>query len=415
MKFLASIQTYNQAIMITPEQYASLERRIIASVDDRAEELIAISRDIHAHPELMWNEHYAVKTLTAALTADGFEVEHNTGGLDTAFMARTHGTEPNGPMIGIIAEYDALPEIGHACGHNLIATSALGAGFALNSVMSELPGTVAVIGTPAEEGGGGKMIMRDKGVFKGVDAVMMTHMAMENVTKPVFLAVGAVEIVMHGRASHAAAAPEAGINALDAIIQTFNGINALRQHIRSDSRIHGVITNGGAAANIVPELAVASFACRALDAPYADLLVKKLRLVAEGAALATGATLEFKHRISVEHVQSNDVMARLFGNRLKQFGRESAERQKDGPASTDMGPLSHHVPAIHPLVQIVDLPTAWHTPDFRDAAYSDRGQQGMLVAAKAMALTTLDLLVKPGLLDTVKAEFEAYIKATKLV
>ena len=396
-------------MIITPEQYASLEKRIIAAVDASAQELIAISRDIHAHPELMWKEHYAVKILTQKLMTEGFEVEHQPGGLETAFVARTHGMNADGPTIGIIAEYDALPEIGHACGHNLIATSALGAGLALQRVMGELPGTVAVFGTPAEEGGGGKMVMRDAGVFAGVDAVMMTHMAMETVTKPIFLAVGGVEIVMHGKASHAAAAPEAGINALDAIIQTFNGINALRQHIRSDARIHGIITNGGAAANIVPELAVASFACRALDAAYARALVQKLRAVAEGAALATGATLEFKHRGVIEHVQSNDVMARLYGERMKQFGIEPAIHQKDGPASTDMGPLSHHLPAIHPLVQIADLPTAWHTPAFRDAAFSDRGQRGMLLAAKAMALTTLDLLVKPGLLDSVKAEFAEYI------
>ena len=385
-------------------EYQAIEREILDAIDAEHAAIVAISRDIHAHPELMFEERYALTTLTRALSDRQFEVQRGVGGLETAFMA-VAGANP-GPTIAFIAEYDALPGLGHACGHNLIATSALAAGLALNRVIDRLPGQIAVIGTPAEEGGGGKVTMRDAGVFRNVDAVMMTHMAMENATKPVFLAVSAIEIAFHGRASHAAAAPEAGINALDAVIAFFNGMNALRQHVRQDARMHGIITNGGQAANIVPEFASARFICRARDTAYVRELVARARAVAEAAALSTGATLEFTTKGVLEHVASNMVMADVYGEKLSKLGLTHTEAQQDGPASTDMGALSHAVPAIHPLVQIVDFPVAWHTPEFRDAAFSDRGQEGMRIAAKAMALTALDLFVRPGMLDAVKAEFD---------
>ena len=388
---------------LTDAEYAGLVGEIVAAVDADHAEMVALSRDIHAHPEIMFEERYAAAALTAALAERGFEVQRAAGGLETAFVSLSG---PNaGPTIAFIAEYDALPGIGHACGHNLIATSALAAGFALNRVIDRLPGQIAVIGTPAEEGGGGKVKMRDAGVFAGIDAVMMTHMAMETVTRPVFLAVASIEIAYHGKASHAAAAPEAGINALDAIIQFFNGMNALRQHVRADARMHGIILNGGQAANIVPEYASARFIVRARDTVYVRELARKARACAEAAALATGARLEFTTAEPLEHVASNGVMADLYREKLRGLGWSSTEIQQDGPASTDMGALSHAVPAIHPLLQIADFPVAWHTPEFREAAWSDRGQEGMRVAAKAMALTALDLLVKPGLLDAVKAEF----------
>jgi amidohydrolase len=384
-------------------EYAALKDEILAAIDDNHAGMVAISRDIHAHPEIMFEERYAAAKLTSALAEHGFEVQRGSGGLETAFFAQSGANA--GPTIGFVAEYDALPGIGHACGHNLIATSALAAGFALNRVIERLPGQIAVIGTPAEEGGGGKVTMRDAGVFDHVDAVLMTHMAMETVTRPVFLAVASIEIAFHGKASHAAAAPEAGINALDAVIQFFNGMNALRQHVRSDARMHGIILNGGQAANIVPEFASAKYVVRARDTAYVRELVLRARACAEAAALATGAWLEFKASAPLEHVASNGVMADLYGEKLRSLGWTPTEIQKDGPASTDMGALSHAVPAIHPLVQIADFPVAWHTPEFREAAGSDRGQEGMRVAAKAMALTALDLLVKPGLLDAVKSEF----------
>ncbi len=388
---------------MTDVEYAALEREILAAIDSDHAEMVALSRDIHAHPEIMFEERYAAAALATALAARGFEVQRGAGGLETAFSAVTGANA--GPTIAFIAEYDALPGIGHACGHNLIATSALAAGFALNRVIDRLPGQIAVIGTPAEEGGGGKVTMRDAGVFAQIDAVMMTHMAMETVTRPVFLAVASIDIAFHGKASHAAAAPEAGINALDALIQFFNGMNALRQHVRSDARMHGIILDGGQAANIVPEFASAKYVVRARDTVYVRELARKARACAEAAALATGARLEFKAASPLEHVASNGVMADLYGAKLRSLGWSSTEIQNDGPASTDMGALSHAVPAIHPLVQIADFPVAWHTPEFRDASLSDRGQEGMRIAAKAMALAALDLLVKPGLLDAVKAEF----------
>lgn len=390
---------------ITADEYAAIQQEILAAIDQYADELIATSRDIHAHPELMFQEHYAHALLTGKLEALGFEVQRGAGGWETAFTAYSEGQQrDNAPTVAIIAEYDALPN-GHSCGHNLIATSALGAGYALNRVMHRLPGQVVVVGTPAEEGGGGKVKLRDAGVFQGIDCAMMTHMGMENLRRPVFLAVTGVEMRFHGRPAHSAASPEAGINALDAVIQTFNSINALRQHIRSDARIHGIITNGGQAVNIVPELAVCQFGVRARESQYVHELVQKVRLCAEGAASATGARLEFKELGHVEEVKSNVILSDLYDSKLRHFGFTSAIQQKEGAASTDMGALSYYLPAIHPVIEIADASVTWHTDEFREAAWSDRGQAGMILAAKCMALTTLDLLVKPELMDAVKAEF----------
>ena len=391
--------------MLTPSEYTQIENDIIAAIDQASAELIDISRDIHAHPEVMFTERYASAKLTGKLAELGFEVERGTAGLETAFVGRTGNT--TGPVIGFVAEYDALPQIGHACGHNLIGTAALAAGWAMSKVMDRLPGQIAVFGTPAEEGGNGKGKMIDGGAFKGVDAVMMMHGAMENATKPVFLAVKGMEVIYHGKPSHAAASPEAGINALDAVVQMYNGIAAMRQQVRSDARIHCIITNGGTAGNIIPDYASARVAARALDMDYVDELMARLKGCAEAGALATGARLELKIAPGggAFDVASNNPMADLFGEKLKRFGVPFTERQKDGPASTDFGILSHTVPGIHPLIQVADFPTTWHTNEFREASWSDRGHEAMLTAAKCMALTALDLLVKPDLLEAAKADF----------
>jgi amidohydrolase len=393
-------------IMITTSQYQALENEIISAIDKASDELIEISRDIHAHPEVMFTEKYASKRLTTKLADVGFEVERGSAGLETAFVARTG--HHNGPTIGFVAEYDALPEIGHACGHNLIGTAALAAGIAMNSVIDRLPGQIVVFGTPAEEGGNGKGKMIEGGSFKGVDAVMMIHGAMENVIKPVFLAVKGMEVAFHGRPSHAAASPEAGLNALDAVVVMYNSIAVLRQQVRSDARIHCVITNGGGAANIIPAYASARVVARALDMKYVEELLNRLKVCAEAAAMATGTRVEININLGGAHsVASNNPMAELYGEKLAKLGLKYETRQKDGPASTDFGILSHTVPGIHPLIQIADYPTTWHTPEFRDAAWSERGHSAMLVAAKCMALTALDLLVKPELLEKVKADFKS--------
>ncbi len=396
---------YNMDTSITPEKYAELERRILEAINRDAAELTEISLTIHANPELQYEERQAAALLTGKLAGRGFEVQRAAADIETAFVGFSGDNE--GPTIAIVAEYDALRGLGHACGHNLIGTAALGAAWALNEVIGELPGRIRMIGTPAEEGGGGKVLMVNRGVFKGVDAAMMFHPLDETALGSPTLASNRIKLEFFGKASHAAAAPEAGINALDAVIQTYNAVNALRQHLRSDVRIHGVITNGGQAANIVPEYASAEFSVRAADRPYSDETLAKFIRCAEAAAMATGATLKYDVREAsrYDNMLNNPAMMRAFGGKLEALGVPYAQKPSGGFGSTDMGNVSLVVPSIHPYLKIAPAGVQCHTNGFREAAASPEGQAAMLNAARAMALTALDLLARPELLAEAKRAF----------
>lgn len=389
--------------MLTEEQITTLERTVLQAIDRDADELTRISRQIHQNPEIAYQEHKSAALLRAALQRRGYEVESSAADIETAFVA-TAGAG-HAPTIAIVAEYDALPGLGHACGHNLIATAALGAGWALREVIAQLQGRVRVIGTPAEEGGGGKVLMTQRGVFDDVDAAMMFHPLDQTVVHAESLASTRVEVHMHGKASHSAAAPEEGVNALDAIIQLYNNVNALRQHLRDDVRIHGIITNGGKAANIVPDYASAAFSVRAKDRAYADETLAKFRRCAEAAAMAMGARLDFvvHEQSRYDNMLGNRVMEDMFGEKLDRIGVPYAYAVSGGIGSTDMGNVSQVVPSIHPYLKIAPLGVAPHTNGFREAAFSDDGQRAMVNAAKAMALTAIDLLARPEKLEAVKA------------
>jgi len=386
----------------------SLKERACAYVDGIADRLIAISRDIYEHPELKFEEFHAAKILSDAVKEAGFDTKLGVAGLDTAIQA-DHPAVSDGPKVAIISEYDALPGIGHACGHNLIAAAGLGAALAVGALKEELPGELVFLGTPAEEGGGGKVIMVDAGLFNGVDAAMMFHPSSHTVVDRKSLAITEVMIEFTGKASHAAGSPEKGINALDAVIQTFNGINALRQHIKDGARIHGIITDGGEKPNIVPEHAAANFYVRALENDYRDELLEKLKNCAEGAALATGATLEFKivgH--AYKAMKPNRVIGDAFVRNLETLGEPLNSPPPDaGMGSTDMGDVSQVVPSIHAYIKICDENVAGHSREFAQAAISQRGLDVMLIAAKAMAMTAIDILTNPELARKMWEEFRA--------
>jgi len=386
----------------------SLKERACAYVDGIADRLIAISRDIYEHPELKFEEFRASKLLAEKLQEAGFDTKLGVAGLDTAIQA-DHPAVSDGPKVAIISEYDALPGIGHACGHNLIAAAGLGAALAVGALKEELPGELVFLGTPAEEGGGGKVIMVDAGLFNGVDAAMMFHPSSHTVVDRKSLAITEVMIEFTGKASHAAGSPEKGINALDAVIQTFNGINALRQHIKDGARIHGIITDGGEKPNIVPEHAAANFYVRALENDYRDELLEKLKNCAEGAALATGATLEFKivgH--AYKAMKPNRVIGDAFVRNLETLGEPLNSPPPDaGMGSTDMGDVSQVVPSIHAYIKICDENVAGHSREFAQAAISQRGLDVMLIAAKAMAMTAIDILTDPDLVKRMWEEFRA--------
>jgi amidohydrolase len=380
-----------------------LKERVTADIDARRDQLIQIADTIHANPELSFEEFKAASLLSGVLEEDGFSVERGVAGMETAFRATMRG-QADGPVVAFLAEYDALPGLGHACGHNIIAAAAVGAGLAVRAVLPELAGTLLVIGTPAEEGGGGKVIMVEAGVFDGVDAAMMIHPAGRNLLGRLALAAYGVSIEFYGKPAHAAAEPDKGINALDAMVLAYNGINALRQHLRDDVRIHGIINHGGDAPNIVPEYTKASFIVRAADSPYAMEVLGKVRACAEGAALATGARLVFeKEGHGYEARLPNPVLVGLFKDNLTALGLEvEVATGNERMGSSDIGNVSQVVPAIHPYIAIGPEDVGGHTSEFEKAAASPAGHEGLIHAAKALAMTAVDLLAEPEKLAAAK-------------
>jgi amidohydrolase len=379
---------------------------IAHAVDRLADELETLSRKIHDHPELGYQEVKACGWLTDFLSAQGLKVEKGVGGVETAFRATLETGE--GPTIAILCEYDALPGIGHACGHNVIATAGAGAGAALAAARRELPrGRVQVIGTPAEEGGGGKLRLIKAGVFGHVDCAMMIHGFDRTILHQDLLGIARASFEFKGKAAHAATDPWAGVNALDACIQTFNAIAMLRQQVRPECRIHGIITNGGAAANIIPEFAAATFYVRA---PRIDLMWETYHRVvacAEGAARAAGATLDvIQHADTLyEPLRRNQTLLDLFAANMKTVGLAEGEPIPDRLGSSDVGNVSQVIPTIQPMIGIAPTGMAIHTRDFAEAAVQPLARAGMVAAAKIMAMTTLDLLADPSRVAAAKAEF----------
>ncbi len=386
-----------------------LKQRVIRRIEELGEELFGLACRIHDNPELAFKEYKAVGWLTEFLIGQGFEVECGTGGLETAFRAIRRG-RAEGPKIGLLAEYDALPGVGHGCGHNLMGPISVGAAAALVPVLKELAGEIQVIGCPAEEAGGGKVILAREGVFNGLDAAMIVHPGTRNQVDDTALACQSMLVEFFGRASHASGAPEKGINALDAAILSFNNLNALRQHLRPDARLHGIITHGGDAANIVPEYVTVSYTVRAKDDAYLEEMLPKVDRCFEAGALAAGATCKItRSECRYAAMRSNQALVEAFSANYRLLGLEVTPLDPtEGTGSTDMGNVSAVVPAIHASVAIAPEGTLGHSTDFAAAAVSPQASQGLLNAAKAMSMTAVDLLTDRALLDKVQGEFSRY-------
>ena len=382
-----------------------LKAQVIGEIDTRHHQLSELSLKIHSNPELAFQEVKAATWLTQYLEENGFSIERGICELPTAFR----GSYGQGkPAIAILAEYDALPNLGHACGHNLIAASAVGAGVASKLAIDRFGGNVLVIGTPAEEQYGGKAIMADRGAFDNVDVAMMVHPGVCDVATTRALACLALEVEFFGKTAHAASRPEAGINALEAMLNSFVAINSLRQHIKDKARIHGIITDGGEAANIVPAHSAGSFMVRAEDDNYLDELKQKVLNCFIGAATASGARLEYRWgNIRYAPLRNNLTLAQLFTQNMQSLGRKvEALDPNKAFGSTDMGNVSQLVPSIHPFVAIAPVEVVAHSPQFASAAASEAGIQGLLDAAKALAMTVVDLVANPEIIIKVKEEFE---------
>ena len=388
----------------------AVKPKVIEAVDRMADDLEDLSHRIHDAPELAFKEEKAHAWLTEFLAKHGAHVERGVGGLPTAFRATIDGSSA-GPTIAILAEYDALPAIGHACGHNVIATAGAGAGAALAVALGKVPfaGRVQVIGTPAEEGGAGKVRLLEAGVFRDVDAAMMIHGFDRWIMHQDLLGIVRVGFEFTGKAAHASADPWEGVNALDAVIQTFNNVSMLRQQIRPESRIHGIVTSGGAAANIIPEFAAATFYVRAAALDYMWALQKRVIACAEGAAKATGCTLKVIAQPDnvYEPMKRNTTLLDLFRANARTFGVVESPESRERMGSSDVGNVSQVIPAIQPMVQIAPEGTPIHSRAFEQAAVRPLARDGMLTSAKIMAMTTCDLLANPALVRDARREFEA--------
>ena len=384
----------------------TVKSRIDQSVEHFGDDLEGLSHRIHEHPELAYQEVKAAGWLTEFLGSRGLKVERGIGGVDTAFRA-TIDTGA-GPTIAIMCEYDALPAIGHACGHNAIATAGAGAGVALAAVRDALPkGRVVVIGTPAEEGGGGKVKLIKAGVFADVDVAMMCHGWDQWILHQDLLGIVRVAFEFTGKAAHASADPWEGLNALDAVIQTFNSVSMLRQQIKPSARIHGIVTNGGAAPNIIPEAAACLFYVRAADLEEMWRLHARVIACAEGAATATGTTLRVVEAgdTAYEPMKRNAALLDAFRLNLNALGETEQPEVRDRLGSSDVGNVSQIIPCIQPLMKIAPEGTPIHSRDFAAAAVTPLARRGTLIAAKAMARTTYDLLADPALVAKAKHEF----------
>ena len=378
---------------------------ICRAIDNYREKVVALSHESHEHPELKFEEHFAADALTRAAGELGLEVERGVGGLATAFRSEFGG---EGPAVAILAEYDALPN-GHSCGHNLIAGAALSAVAGLKSISARLPGRIVFLGTPAEEGGGGKIILIDKGALHGVDAAMMAHPTDAEFTTMPALATQHLKLTFHGRSAHAALAPWDGSSALSAIIQTFQSVDAMRLHLRDGSRIHGIITDGGQAVNIIPEKTACLFLARAKTSRYANEIGARVIRCAEAAAMATGTRVEPAIEGGYKNMINNMSIANRYAAHTATLGVKTVEAPEGTPTgSTDMGDVSHAMPAIHPAFAISRHGEGnCHEDAFVAHADSKRGYDAMIRVAKAMAMTAYDLLAQPELLQSAKKEFAA--------
>jgi len=382
---------------------------VSAEVDHNLEQLreglVALSHDIHAHPELNFEERYAAAAVAKFVGGLGYDIEVGTWGLETAFRATVGSGEPH---VAICAEYDALPSIGHGCGHNVICAIGVGGFLALAPIVERIGGRLSLYGTPAEEGGNGKEFIARAGGFDDVDAAMMVHPSVDDVSEADRLGLRQVDVVFHGRTAHAAAHPYLGRNALDAAVTAFQSVAQMRQHLLPTERIHGVIVDGGVKANIIPERAELSYYLRSPALETLQELTQRFGEILHGAALSTGTSVEINWDVAPLFlpVRSNRILASRYMKALGDHGREVKPETWRPGGSTDMGNVSLRVPSIHPNISIAPFGVAGHSPEFRDAAITDAADRAIIDGAAGMAMTAADFLADSTLQDLVRDEFE---------
>ncbi len=390
----------------------NIKDRILHKVDELADEAWETSQFLYDNPELGLEEHKASAYLVSVLEKHGFKVETGTGNLPTAFKAVRKGKSES-PSVSFLSEYDALPDIGHGCGHNLIAIVGTYAGIAVGSVIEELEGRILVIGTPAEENVGGKITMLNNGAFDDVDVAMMAHPSTETQVRAKALAAQVVEVVFHGKTAHAAATPWRGINALDALIQTFVALDQLRQQLKPTTRIAGIITEGGKRPNIIPDKAVGLFTLRGETYPELEELLEKFHRVAEGAALSTGATVEIAYpEPAYLEMRNVEPLAAAFEKNWHELGGAIFKDPGKTPGSLDIGNVSYKLPALHPSFAITDQPLGGHTREFAEATRTPMAREETLRIIKGLAMTAIDILIDKNLYKNIRSAFSELTRET---
>lgn len=387
-----------------------MRERILEAAEDLSREIVEIGMDLHAHPELSLEERRSSEVLSLRLEKAGFELERGIAGLPTAFSGSLAGLSAR-PAVAFLAEYDALPGIGHGCGHNLIAAAAVGAGLVLARASRDggapLPGAVRVIGTPAEETIGGKAVMVRESVFTDLDAALMIHPSSEWRVYADSLACATIEVTYLGKESHAVAWPEKGINALDALIQLFVAIEMLRKRLGREVRLPGVILEGGVRPNIVPARAVGAFSLRAPTTPRLAEVRADVERTARAIAEATGCRLEIRQTDNTyDDMITNRALAGRFKEHLGRLGIDTVDTPREHKGSLDMGNVSRVIPSVHAFVQVGGPESPLHSAAFAEATTTPEAAATLLTAVKAMALTGFDVLAEPGLLQRARAEFE---------
>ena len=374
--------------------------------DEIFKDLKELNEYIYANPELGRKEFKACEAHKNILKKYGFKVTDNYIGIETAYLAE-YSSEKEGPKIAYLAEYDALPEVGHGCGHNILGTVSVGAGILLKDFVNEFGGTVFVYGTPAEETFGAKVDMAEAGCFDNIDAAMLSHPTGKSHERSgTSQAMEALQFTFKGKTAHAAGDPYNGINALDGVIQFFNSVNALRQQTKDSARIHGIISNGGEAANIIPDLAVANFYVREATTKEMVKLSERVKNCAKGAALATGTELKIEnYEYTFKHLVTNETLSDIYVKNLNLQGIENVPMSEPS-GSSDCGDVSHHCPTIHSYFPISKCELTGHSIDFAKASISEEAYKGMKEAVLALTMTGKDILSDKELLKKIKDEFE---------
>ena len=386
---------------------ATEAKKIVREEIDRlTPALIELSHSIHENPELNFEEHHAHEVLTGMLDDNGIDVERGAYDMPTAFDARVGATD--GPTVSVLCEYDALPSIGHACGHNIIGSAGLGAGIAVAKVAEALGGRIAILGTPAEEGGGGKEFMIRRGAFDDIDLAMMVHPADRDLRTMHTIAIQQVDVTYHGQAAHAAASPHKGRNALDAAVLGYNNVAALRQHIQPDERIHGIFTEAGDKPNIVPSRAAAEWYVRSGNMSSLETLKERVERCLQGGADASGCQMETTWVDPPFYdMVDNHPLLDLYVKNAMDIGRHPLPEEAGAMVvgSTDMGNVSYSVPSIHPMIKVAPEGTAIHTPEFEVFAGSEDGDRAVIDGAPTMALTLVDCLASVDTQEEIREAF----------